>query len=131
MKKTKQQRNFPTGQGGDPLLATLTEEKGLGLTQGDLEEMGDIGMKENLKRLEQTDSLLEDPQFASLLSEFEIAQRLNSKPLGGMEAMLKDPRIDIAADLLKLAHSVLVTVQKISGEDEEITKIIDLLDGQL
>ncbi len=72
---------------------------------------------------------LDDPKIKELLEDVE--QRLNSKAWGVMEAMLKDPTIDIAADLLKLAHSVLVTVQKISGEDSELTRIIGLLKNKV
>lgn len=94
-------------------------------------------MKKNTQRREETqknpDELLQefgdpldDPKIKELLADVE--QRLNNKSWGVMEVMLKDPTIDIAEDLLKLARGVLVTVQKISGRDEELARTIDLLD---
>ena len=98
-------------------------------TAPNLDALLEEAQKNHEELLREIGDPLDDPKIKELLEDVE--QRLNSKAWGVMEAMLKDPKIDIAADLLKLAHSVLVTVQKISGEDEEVGRILKLLEERI
>lgn len=103
--------------------------EGMEITDPDLDALLEDAQKNHEELLREIEDPLDDPKIKELLEDVEL--RLNSKAWGVMEAMLKDPKIDIAADLLKLAHSVLVTVQKISGENKKVTKIINLLEEKL
>jgi chemotaxis regulatin CheY-phosphate phosphatase CheZ len=98
-------------------------------TAPNLDALLEEAQKNHEELLREIGDPLDDPKIKELLEDVE--QRLNSKAWGVMEAMLKDPKIDIAADLLKLAHSVLVTVQKISGEDKELSRILKLLEKRI
>ena len=98
-------------------------------TAPNLDALLEEAQKNHEELLREIGDPLDDPKIKELLEDVE--QRLNSKAWGVMEAMLKDPTIDIAADLLKLAHSVLVTVQKISGEDKEVANIVRLIENRI
>lgn len=98
-------------------------------TAPNLDALLEEAQKNHEELLREIGDPLDDPKIKALLEDVE--QQLNCKAWGVMEAMLKDPTIDIAADLLKLAHSVLVTVQKISGEDEEVGRILKLLEERI